>query len=177
MYRNKDGKIFGVLNDYDLAILKSNTSPSSKNRTGTKPFMAIDLLGQKPDVHRYRHDLESMFYVIVFVTTRYHDGEEIADPPLQKWLDLGEDHLQSEKGLFLTRALPPTTPSYVNFTIWTDNMRKMLSYGRTAHADYVGEARRAEFTGTSLSSAFDLETLGDYFSFDKFGAILDYPVA
>ena len=176
MYRNKDGKIFGVLNDYDLAILKSNTSPSSKNCTGTKPFMAIDLLGQKPDVHRYRHDLESMFYVIVFVTTRYHDGEEIADPPLQKWLDLGEDLLQSEKGLFLTRTLPPTTPSYAKFDVWTERMNQALVHGRISHAHYLLELRRAERDG-STTPVFDVETLDGHFSFEKFRAILDYPVA
>ena len=175
MYRNKDGKIFGVLNDYDLAILKSNTSPSSKNRTGTKPFMAIDLLGQKPDVHRYRHDLESMFYVIVFVTTRYHDGEEIADPPLQKWLDLGEDHLQSEKGLFLTRALPPTTASYGQLHTWTSKMRIILLDGRSAYARYL-DTRPAEGAGSTLLPVFDLETLGGHVSFERFRAILDYPV-
>jgi serine/threonine protein kinase len=83
MYRKKDGKVFGVLNDYDLAIFKSNNAPSSKTRTGTKPFMAIDLLGNPDDVHCYRHDLESMFYVIVYVTSRYHEGQELDDPPLQ----------------------------------------------------------------------------------------------
>ena len=51
MYRKKDGKIFGVLNDYDLAIFKSNNTPSSRNRTGTRPFMAIDLLGNPTDLH------------------------------------------------------------------------------------------------------------------------------
>ena len=176
MYRNKDGKIFGVLNDYDLAIFKSNTSPSSKNRTGTKPFMAIDLLGQNPDVHRYRHDLESMFYVIVFVTTRYHDGKEIADPPLQKWLDFSQDLLKDAKVSFIHDTLPPTTPSYTGFDDWTDEMRKMLSHARTARTDYLGRARRAEHAGNTLPPVFDLETLGGYVSFETFRAILDYPV-
>jgi hypothetical protein len=46
-----------------------------KTRTGTKPFMAaIDLLGKPTDMHRYRHDLESLFYVIVYVTSRYDRG-------------------------------------------------------------------------------------------------------
>jgi len=64
MYRKKDGKIIGVLNDYDLAIFKVNSISSSRACTGTRPFMAIDLLGKPADLHRYRHDLESMFYVI-----------------------------------------------------------------------------------------------------------------
>jgi hypothetical protein len=79
-YRMKAGKVFGVLNDYDLAIFKSNNARSSKTRTGTKPFMAIDLLGNPTDVHRYRHDLESLFYAIFYVTSRYHNGSELDNP-------------------------------------------------------------------------------------------------
>jgi len=72
MFRKKDGKIFGVLNDYDLALLKKNDAPTSKVRTGTKPFMAFDLIGCPNDVHRYRHDLESLLYVLVYVTSIQH---------------------------------------------------------------------------------------------------------
>ncbi|KAJ7645774.1 hypothetical protein B0H17DRAFT_884229, partial [Mycena rosella] len=61
MYRTKNGKIFGVLNDFDLSLLMNAADPStSKQRTGTKPFMAIDLLVPQPPVHLYRHDLESL---------------------------------------------------------------------------------------------------------------------
>jgi hypothetical protein len=42
--------------------------------------MAVDLLGNPTDVHRYRRDLESTFYVTVYVTLRYHEGHEINDP-------------------------------------------------------------------------------------------------
>ena len=176
MYRKKDGKIFGVLNDYNLAIFKSNTTPSSKTRTGTKPFMAIDLLGQNPDVHRYRHDLESMYYVIVFVTTRYHDSKEIADPPLQEWVDLGENYLKSTKVMFITETPPPATPSYVTFDVWTERMRDPLIQGRISHTRHLGEVRRMERVGNT-PPVFDVETLNGHFSFETFRAILDYPVA
>ncbi|KAI0915248.1 hypothetical protein AcV5_005414 [Taiwanofungus camphoratus] len=37
-------------------------------RTGTGPFMALDLLSEgKAPLHRYRHDLESFFYVLAWV--------------------------------------------------------------------------------------------------------------
>ena len=85
MLRKDGGKVYGVLNDMDLAVSVGVTNPSSKQRTGTKPFMAIDLLRPDPPVHMYRHDLESMFYVLTWITSRFHDGEEIADPPLQEW--------------------------------------------------------------------------------------------
>lgn len=174
MYRKKGGKIFGVLNDYDLAILKSNNTPSSKTRTGTRPFMAIDLLGKPTDVHRYRHDLESLFYVIVYVTSRYHEGQDIDDPPLQNWEELGEVALKAEKEAFITRPPPPPTPSFKKFHVWINKMRKGLLAGRTAHTDHIINLQHAE--ATSNTPTFDLETLGGHLSFETFQAILDNPV-
>ncbi|KAH9925276.1 uncharacterized protein B0H18DRAFT_1009413 [Fomitopsis serialis] len=41
-------------------------------RTGTGPFMALDLLRSGlPPIHKYRHDLESFFYVYVYATAAY----------------------------------------------------------------------------------------------------------
>ncbi|KAJ7129132.1 hypothetical protein C8R44DRAFT_541131, partial [Mycena epipterygia] len=48
-YHVETGKIFGVLNDYDLSVVLS-ASPRSTSRqpTGTKPFMSRDLLVPGP---------------------------------------------------------------------------------------------------------------------------------
>ncbi|CCM01670.1 uncharacterized protein FIBRA_03733 [Fibroporia radiculosa] len=45
-------------------------------RTGTGPFMALDLLipGRVP-YHRYRHDLESFFFVLVYVCITFQPDE------------------------------------------------------------------------------------------------------
>jgi serine/threonine protein kinase len=59
----KAGNVYtGVLNDLDLAVNVDVKSTSSKHRTGTKPFMAIDLFRPVPTVHRFRHDLESSLF-------------------------------------------------------------------------------------------------------------------
>jgi serine/threonine protein kinase len=176
MFRKKDGKIFGVLNDFDLALFRTNTTQSSKDRTGTKPFMAIDLLGNPTDVHRYRHDLESLFYVIVYVTSRYHNGQEIDNPPLQDWVDLGEVALKAVKRGFFSDPLPPTSPFYANFDVCIGKMRKALLQGRSAHADHTEELRQAERAASTLL-AFDLETSCGHLSFKTFQAILDGTVA
>ncbi|KAG1788614.1 uncharacterized protein HD556DRAFT_1222572, partial [Suillus plorans] len=51
----------GVLNNYDLSSLVTALGPQVNERTGTIPFMALDLLskkGQRGEVkHLYRHDL------------------------------------------------------------------------------------------------------------------------
>ncbi|KAK6992607.1 hypothetical protein R3P38DRAFT_148162 [Favolaschia claudopus] len=45
MYHKVNGKLYGVLNDFDLALsLDHQPLSTSKTRTGTKPYMAIDLL-------------------------------------------------------------------------------------------------------------------------------------
>ncbi|KAJ8091134.1 hypothetical protein PM082_024615 [Marasmius tenuissimus] len=65
LYRKKEGRTYGVLNDYDLACsLDKPEEPTSRQRTGTKPFIAMDLLA-KPSLkdelaqHRAQFDLES----------------------------------------------------------------------------------------------------------------------
>jgi hypothetical protein len=87
MFRREGNQIQGVLNDFDLSsIVDPNiTNDSSNQRTGTKPFMAIDLLiTSRPPKHLYRHDLESFPYVLLFLASRYQDGLEINNPPLSK---------------------------------------------------------------------------------------------
>lgn len=65
----------GVLCDWDLA---SELTPDgkvprsqSKHRTGTQPFLAVDLLDDIPSEHFYRHDLESFFYILIWAGLHY----------------------------------------------------------------------------------------------------------
>jgi hypothetical protein len=81
-------------------------STSSKHRTGTKPFMAIDLIHPDLAVHMYRHDLESIFSVLVWITSRFDNRQEIADPPLQKWAD-NDDQVLVEKKRSFFLSMPP----------------------------------------------------------------------
>jgi hypothetical protein len=57
MLRKEDGRVYGVLNDLDLAVDADVKSASLKQRTGTKPFMAIDLLRPDPPVHMYQGEV------------------------------------------------------------------------------------------------------------------------
>ena len=72
MYYEQDGKKYGVLNDFDLAAIMAVGERTPKKqgfeRTGTLPFMAIDLL-RYPDgqiSHWFRHDLESCMWCLVW---------------------------------------------------------------------------------------------------------------
>ncbi|TFK21746.1 hypothetical protein FA15DRAFT_548134, partial [Coprinopsis marcescibilis] len=68
--RMEDGTSKGVLNDWDMATrIDSNTQDpgsSPQSRTGTLPFMACELLLNKPPPHFYRHDLESFVYILLW---------------------------------------------------------------------------------------------------------------
>ncbi|KAG9235920.1 hypothetical protein BJ875DRAFT_527697 [Amylocarpus encephaloides] len=65
----------GMLIDLDLAELDSPLSRAS-HRTVTIQFMAIEVLEDKG--HTYRHDLESFFYVFIWMCIR-HGHEDVAD--------------------------------------------------------------------------------------------------
>ncbi|KAH6887244.1 hypothetical protein BKA70DRAFT_1203730 [Coprinopsis sp. MPI-PUGE-AT-0042] len=64
-----------VLNDWDMAsrLTDSAFAPktATQNRTGTLPFMAVDLLTPTPPDHYYRHDLESFLYILLWAALRY----------------------------------------------------------------------------------------------------------
>ena len=64
------GNPVGILNDFDLATWVGHRT-TNNDRTGTIPFMALDLLdgGLDRRIPRlYRHDLESFCWVLAYVT-------------------------------------------------------------------------------------------------------------
>ncbi|KAM4063600.1 kinase [Hirsutella rhossiliensis] len=81
----------GMLIDLDLAKVRDSGPSGARHQTGTMQFMAVEVL-RKAD-HTYRHDLESFFYVLLWMCAReswtkknFSRGEE---PPkeslLRKW--------------------------------------------------------------------------------------------
>ncbi|OAA41627.1 serine/threonine-protein kinase Sgk2 [Metarhizium rileyi] len=80
----------GMLIDLDLAKVRDSGPSGARHQTGTMQFMAIEVL-RRVD-HTYRHDLESFFYVLLWMCARCSwangfGGEE--KPPreslLRKW--------------------------------------------------------------------------------------------
>jgi hypothetical protein len=99
MYRDHKGKIYGVLNNFNLSYLMTDGRPnpeaaSAMQRTGTLPFMAIHFFLNKQVVHGYRHDLESFMWVILFHIGQYGDGKS---GPYHKWLLVDRAMLLIEK--------------------------------------------------------------------------------
>jgi hypothetical protein len=171
MLRKEGDKIYAVLNDFDLAVSADVKITSSKQRTGTKPFMAIDLLRPDPPVHMYRHDLESLFYVLVWTTSRFHNGDEIALPPLQELADNDGVTVTEKKSFFVMMSEPLLTPQFSSFGRWVVFMQTMFRDGFYSRMKYLAEISLAGLE--SSSSYFEDETLGGLNTFDKFQAILD----
>jgi hypothetical protein len=80
----------GILNDFDLALVDGEPRPSGTERTGTMPFMALELLTEDAwagKVERlYRHDCESFVWVLLWICSRYDNGAEIDNPPFDDFI-------------------------------------------------------------------------------------------
>ncbi|KIK59049.1 hypothetical protein GYMLUDRAFT_110443, partial [Collybiopsis luxurians FD-317 M1] len=106
MFRRINGEVYGVLNDFDLAtsIDDLDRTPTSKHRTGTRPFMACeqhDIDWNGPS--RYRHDAESFFYLILMLGCDHSGpGKKVKDPPFQAWINGSDEYLSDKKHKLLT---------------------------------------------------------------------------
>ncbi|KAG1717241.1 hypothetical protein EDB19DRAFT_1923676 [Suillus lakei] len=122
MWYWKDGKRMGVLNDYDLSSLADVQGPLGNERTGTVPFMALELLSAKAQrgevKHLYRHDLESFMWVFIWLCLRYRDGVLLpADlSPLDEWARLNAVACGEKKDFFLRHM--PDCPAHIELRIW-----------------------------------------------------------
>ena len=74
----REREVYGVLTDYDLSswtkALKKDYTRTSQQRTGTPPYMAHELLSGTSRTHLYRHDVESLFYIILLMCGRHTFG-------------------------------------------------------------------------------------------------------
>lgn len=80
----------GLLIDLDLAKERNSGARKSEQQTGTIEFMAVEVLGKGVD-HTYRHDLESFFYVLLWMCA------------LESW---SKHQLNSKKGV---KMQPPVS--------------------------------------------------------------------
>ncbi|KAF8964736.1 hypothetical protein BDZ97DRAFT_860119 [Flammula alnicola] len=69
----------GVLTDFDLSLLQWEPRVLGDDRTGTIPFMALDLLSQaywEGTLKRYyHHELESFIWILLYTFLLYEDAE------------------------------------------------------------------------------------------------------
>ncbi|KJZ71431.1 hypothetical protein HIM_09155 [Hirsutella minnesotensis 3608] len=80
----------GMLIDLDLAKVRDSGPSGARHQTGTMQFMAVEVL-RKAD-HTYRHDLESFFYVLLWMCARQSwnngfagEGKPPKESLLRRW--------------------------------------------------------------------------------------------
>lgn len=140
----------GVLIDLDLALDINTTGKqpaSSLHRTGTLPFMALDLLHDDDNYPQYhRHDLESFVYVLAWIAARYEDGSETNSMVFELWHHDNWSINLNDKFGFLHFS-----PSYDDFSLSTqyEFLEPVIeSYRRLLGTAYADAKRTATKTGT-----------------------------
>jgi hypothetical protein len=168
-YCDRDNKIYGVLNDFDLSHQMTGDHPhprpaSTKQRTGTLPFMAVDFLHDTPMIHGYRHNLESFMWVILFHISQYRDGKSVGlSGPYHKWL------LSDRRAVLIhkveIRDLVHDTQAQAEFRPllrWINKMITMFDQAGRAIRDHKRDPE----------GEFDMESSGGCITLDGFEAIL-----
>lgn len=200
MVRRRNGEVHGVLNDFDLVLdlckQKPDQKPDRLQITGTRLFMACDLLQPKTTVkHTGRHDMESLLWVVIWFILRYQDGKE-CEPgpngkrPLDDWLT---SELFWRKEKFLSNGGVGEEFPSVWQEAWTTWVQKLLRFhrdARTRRNDLVGDINNSTKAGSMtpttregfLAQVEALEMRDDSKAWTKFIEIVegtpseDYPL-
>ncbi|KAF8631960.1 hypothetical protein AX15_002097 [Amanita polypyramis BW_CC] len=98
----------GILLDWDLASRIGNQNEAivsnARQRTGTLPFMSLDLLRAKAPPHRYCHDLESFFYIMIWASVHFnlsHKSLLPFNPVFEDWINPSMAKAANPKKSFL----------------------------------------------------------------------------
>ncbi|KAI5118267.1 hypothetical protein M0805_006009 [Coniferiporia weirii] len=182
MCRCVGDEVYGVLNDWDLSKLEGSKEPTSISRTGTRPFMARDLLldelqdhpelqDPKLEGHLERYDWESMLYVLIWIGCRYDaTGKEANKNVLQEWFKHDLKTLAAYKATILEGGIPPFNEHYRGLNGWVLALRKLFYVGYGYKKEYL-LARRMAAEGTliqlDLSKPYVNETLGGHVTYKK----------
>jgi len=147
----------GILNDYDLAHLAERDRPSGFGRTGTMPFMALDLLAYKAwkgeIEQRYRHDCESFAWVLLWICCRYEDGKEIPNAPLSELITDDYNRCYGAKlGVIGELKQIAPTPSYKEY--WDVSVKLVNEFFKD-QSDRVYKVNK----GQSLSEPKDCDVV------------------
>ena len=193
MYRFTREKVYGVLMDYDLASWRASLkSEHTKGPVGTPPFMAHGLLTGSDPVHLYRHDLESIFYVMLIATTHYEvqafsweeDGGLLpreGNQPFWAWFEEQPDYpvLGALKSRFFSgEGVIEISSSFTGFYYWFEKLcypfcygfRAKRVYGRRTQERLRNLQEQNQLGGPSDDDElppFDDETLGGYLTYSK----------
>ena len=146
----RERKVHGVLTDYDLSSWREDLydcTGSSQQRMGTPMYMAEELLSGTSNTHLYRHDVESLFYIMLMICGRCTfslvNGGAGKDAkrqvvvregklPYQRWFDIQYSWtiLGSLKNCFFMHLEDiELSPPFEDFRPWLTELHYELSEG------------------------------------------------
>lgn len=185
-------KVCGVLTDFDLSSWTKATggdnTKTSQQRIGTFPYMAHELLEDSDAPHLYRHDLESLFYIILAVAARYEiqapeEGREggmrmrDGELPYQMWFDRRSWKILArfKRPFLFSGGDLRLSPAFEDFEDWLEDFRYAFGEGFRSKVDHRRElARRLrhrdEGSEVEVVPAPDEETLGGHV---QYSALID----
>jgi len=155
-------------------------SGTPQQRAGTPPFMAHGLLDRTDRLHLYRHDVESIFCVMLILATHY----EIQAPkegkgggvrmrkgkfPFQRWFDAPNYNILSaiKSTFFVKGRVFEVSPSFQDLHGWLLKLQKSFRHGFAAKEEYKDllEDRTEGSPDEDTPAAFDEETLGGHVTY------------
>ncbi|KAJ3787048.1 hypothetical protein GGU10DRAFT_433390 [Lentinula aff. detonsa] len=185
MVREKNGKKYGVLNDWDLAIWLDDKrdGPTSQFRTGTKPYMAHEQHSSKwKGPHRYRHDLESIFYVMLLLVCLYSRPDEKLRRPrtegdrYEEWHQSDDEFLYDKKHrtVHADDWEPPVTTFFFGFLLWLSRLQDSFRFGFIDRGNFHRAVRKTAQLDRSHTQMnfFDEDTLGGHLSYESIVSIV-----
>ena len=156
---SKDGDPLGIVNDFDLGTSVGH-STTNNDRTGTIPFMAIDLLDGGLDLRiprLYRHDLESFCWVLAYTTVAEMEYEprtiNISQPLSLPWF---QDNTQAERTLhikskqFLHLEYDQAAIVSARYFHYVDTVQKIIQYWTGFHESRMKRRLKGRSRGPKL---------------------------
>jgi hypothetical protein len=178
----EEEKVYGVLTDYDLSSwTRPDCTKTLEQRTGTPPYMAYELLKGTSPLHLYRHDVESLFYIMLTLAAHHEiqvPGEGNSGGvrmrqgklPYRRLFDEQpcKDLAAFKHTFFLDLDDLDLSPSFEGFRAWLEHLRASFISGIMARLDHRHLSRprlpirrfRAGINPTAVP--FDDETLGGF---------------
>ena len=170
----REPKVYGVLTDYDLSswkeVLKGDYTRTSQQRTGTPPYMAGELLEPRCTSHLYRHDLESLFYVMLLMCGRHTFSDAKGEQgtrqvvmredslPYESWFEQQNyETLAAIKSNFITKKKPIyVSEPFGAFRQWLIEIRSRFCKGFSLKS-YHSEPSEELAEGIELEEGVELE--------------------
>ncbi|TFY79273.1 hypothetical protein EWM64_g4737 [Hericium alpestre] len=186
--RDEGGTPSSLLNDWDAAKLvpadETHHIPSAHQRTGTAPFVAIDLLCEDPPPHLYRHSLESYMYIFIWCAIHFNlngSQAQCIHKAVEGWVHGTWAIIGSQKGQFFASQAAQyrksiydaITPAFRPVQKWIQRLVLMFNDGIRARMDRTDIIERLELEDdVEAPEAWNEDTLDETVTYEKFMAAI-----